>query len=60
MNKKFQTSFKDTCDNFKIKQEEVSNKAQVIFSPEVMSALIEHGGEIMATFIQQQEYIAQN
>ena len=60
MNKKFLTSFGDTCEKFKIKQEEVSKKAQVIFSPDVMTTLMEHGGEIMTTFIQQQELIALN
>ena len=32
----------------------------MIFSPEVMTTLMEHGGEIMTTFIQQQELIALN
>ena len=60
MNKKFLTSFKDTCEKFKTKQDEVSKKSQVIFSPKVMTTLMEHGGEIMTTFIQQQELIALN
>ena len=61
MNKQFLTSFEDTCEKFKTKQDEVSKKAQqVIFSPEVMTTLMEHGGEIMTTFIQQQELIALN
>ena len=32
----------------------------MIFSTEVMSALMEHGGEIMTTFIKQQELITLN
>ena len=60
MNKKILTSFEDTCEKFKTKQDEVSKKAQMIFSPKVMTDLKEHGVATMTTFIEQQELITLN
>ena len=59
MNKKIHTIFEDTCDKFKVEQEQVLKNAQVVFNPEVITALTQNS-DIMATSSQQHDMIAVN
>ena len=42
MNKKIHTIFEDTCNKFKVEQEQVLKNAQVVFNHEVILALTKH------------------